>query len=229
MAFVDFIRREINLKISYYGPNIAGKCTSMMRVFEAAEPQTRGKLISLATEDERTIFFDFLLPEQKVYRGFSFRLHLYTFPGSVVSSASRRSVLRGADGIIFVADSLPIRREANAERHRELFLFLDELGLDAATIPLVYQYNKRDLPGALSIEQLDQDINPAGLQRFETVAATGQGVHDALRACVLKIIEDIEVRGLDRRRPGTQRLSHVLAGVDDAHLAILREALAAAE
>ena len=167
-------------------------------------------MISLATEDGRTIFFDFLLPEQKVYRGFSFRLQLYTFPGSVVSRASRLGVLRGADGIIFVADSLPIRRKANVERHRELPFFLDELGLDAATIPLVYQYNKRDLPDALLIEQLDQDINPGGGQRFETVATTGQGVHDALRACTLKILEDIEVRGLGRRKPGTPRLFRVL-------------------
>ena len=157
---INYASREINCKIVYYGPGLGGKTTNLEHVYEKVSPSTRGKLISLATETERTLFFDFLPVDLGQIRGFRTRFHLYTVPGQVYYNASRRLILRGVDGVVFVADSQADRAEANVEAMQNLYDNLAEHGYDLTRLPFVVQYNKRDLPDAAGLDELDAMLNP---------------------------------------------------------------------
>lgn len=160
MSMINYASREINCKIVYYGPGLGGKTTNLEHVYEKVSPSTRGKLISLATETERTLFFDFLPVDLGQIRGFRTRFHLYTVPGQVYYNASRKLILRGVDGVVFVADSQADRAEANVEAMQNLYDNLAEHGYDLTRLPFVVQYNKRDLPDAAPLDALDAALNP---------------------------------------------------------------------
>ncbi len=152
MSFINYAAREINVKIVYYGPGLGGKTTNLQYIYERSNPHQKGKLISLATETDRTLFFDFLPLDLGSVRGFKTRFHLYTVPGQVFYDASRKLILKGVDGVIFVADSQEARMDANVESLRNLELNLHENGFDLKAIPYVLQFNKRDLPTAVAVD-----------------------------------------------------------------------------
>jgi signal recognition particle receptor subunit beta len=160
MSMINYASREINCKIVYYGPGLGGKTTNLEHVYSKVAPESRGKLISLATETERTLFFDFLPVDLGTIRGFKTRFHLYTVPGQVYYNASRKLILKGVDGIVFVADSQMDRMEANLESMQNLYDNMQEYGYDLTKMPFVIQYNKRDLPNAAPIEELQAALNP---------------------------------------------------------------------
>jgi mutual gliding-motility protein MglA len=172
MSVINYASREINCKIVYYGPGLGGKTTNLEHVYARVAPDTRGKLISLATENERTLFFDFLPVDLGTIRGFKTRFHLYTVPGQVYYNASRKLILKGVDGVVFVADSQVDRQEANIEAMQNLYDNMAEYGYDITRMPFVIQYNKRDLPNASPIEDLDAVLNPG----FEVVDPARQRV-----------------------------------------------------
>ena len=165
MSVINYASREINCKIVYYGPGLGGKTTNLEHVYARVAPDTRGKLISLATENERTLFFDFLPVDLGTIRGFKTRFHLYTVPGQVYYNASRKLILKGVDGVVFVADSQVERQEANVEAMQNLYDNMAEYGYDITRMPFVLQYNKRDMPNAAPIDELDLLLNPG----FEVV------------------------------------------------------------
>jgi signal recognition particle receptor subunit beta len=160
MSMINYASREINCKIVYYGPGLGGKTTNLEHVYSRVQPNTRGKLISLATETERTLFFDFLPVDLGTIRGFKTRFHLYTVPGQVYYNASRKLILKGVDGIVFVADSQIERMEANQEAMQNLYDNMAEYGYDLTAMPFVIQYNKRDLPNAAPAGELQAALNP---------------------------------------------------------------------
>lgn len=160
MSMINYASREINCKIVYYGPGLGGKTTNLEHVYRKVSPETRGKLISLATESERTLFFDFLPVDLGTIRGFKTRFHLYTVPGQVYYNASRKLILKGVDGIVFVADSQMERMEANQESMQNLYDNMTEYGYDLTRMPFVVQYNKRDLPNAAPLAELQDALNP---------------------------------------------------------------------
>jgi signal recognition particle receptor subunit beta len=160
MSMINYASREINCKIVYYGPGLGGKTTNLEHVYGKVSPETRGKLISLATETERTLFFDFLPVDLGTIRGFRTRFHLYTVPGQVYYNASRKLILKGVDGVVFVADSQMERMEANLESMQNLYDNMAEYGYDIMRMPFVIQYNKRDLPNAASLGELQAALNP---------------------------------------------------------------------
>lgn len=181
MTYTNHLAKELNCKIVYYGPGLCGKTTNLEHIFEVSSPERKGKMISLATETERTLFFDFLPLDLGSIRGFKVRFHLYTVPGQVFYDASRKLVLRGADGIVFVADSQASRAEANVESFENLQVNLQQSGVDLATTPHVIQYNKRDLPDVMTLEEMRRDLNPYGAPEFEAAAVDGTGVFDTLK------------------------------------------------
>jgi hypothetical protein len=181
MAFINHMAREINCKIVYYGPGLCGKTTNLQYIFEKTNPKAKGKMISLATETERTLFFDFLPLDLGQVRGFKVRFHLYTVPGQVFYDASRKLILKGADGVIFVADSQPERFEANMESADNLRTNLVEYGVALESVPYVVQYNKRDLPNVSSVEELRDKLNPLQVPDFEASARTGLGIFETLK------------------------------------------------
>jgi signal recognition particle receptor subunit beta len=219
MSMINYASREINCKLVYYGPGLGGKTTNLEFVYNKVAPDTRGKMVSLATETERTLFFDFLPVDLGTIRGFKTRFHLYTVPGQVYYNASRKLILKGVDGVVFVADSQIERMEANIESMQNLYDNMAEYGYDVTKIPFVIQYNKRDLPNAAPVKDLQAQLNPGwpvqdpAKQRpvpdpwhegemliqqvdgtwierapfFESVATTGDGVFDTLRA-VAKVV-----------------------------------------
>lgn len=160
MSLINYASREINCKIVYYGPGLGGKTTNLEYVYEKVAPSSKGKLISLATETERTLFFDFLPVDLGTIRGFRTRFHLYTVPGQVYYNASRKLILKGVDGVVFVADSQIDRMEANLEAMQNLYDNMAQHGYDLPKMPFVVQYNKRDLPNAAPIADLDAALNP---------------------------------------------------------------------
>ncbi|MBI4546310.1 MAG: gliding-motility protein MglA [Gemmatimonadetes bacterium] len=182
MSMINYASREINCKLVYYGPGLGGKTTNIECVYSKVNPETRGKLISLATEQERTLFFDFLPVDLGEIRGFKTRFHLYTVPGQVYYNASRRLILKGVDGVVFVADSQAERLTANLASMQNLYDNLAEYGYDAEQLPLVVQYNKQDLPNRLPVEEMRAQLNPSGLPDFEAIATQGVGVFDTLKA-----------------------------------------------
>ena len=192
MTFINYAAREINCKIVYYGPGLGGKTTNLQYIYQKTAPDAKGKMISLATEADRTLFFDFLPLDLGSIRGFTTRFHLYTVPGQVFYDASRKLILKGVDGVVFVADSQEERMEANIESIRNLEQNLHEHGFDLATVPYALQFNKRDLPTAMPAEELYRVLNYKREPTFEAVATTGIGVFDTLKA-VAKLIH-VELR-----------------------------------
>ena len=160
MSLINYASREINCKLVYYGPGLGGKTTNLEYIYEKVAPASKGKMISLATETERTLFFDFLPVDLGTIRGFKTRFHLYTVPGQVYYNASRRLILKGVDGVVFVADSQMERFDANVESMQNLYDNMAQHGLDIRRIPFVIQYNKRDLPNAAPLVQLEESLNP---------------------------------------------------------------------
>ena len=160
MSMINYASREINCKLVYYGPGLGGKTTNLEFVYNKVSPNSRGKLISLATETERTLFFDFLPVDLGTIRGFKTRFHLYTVPGQVYYNASRKLILKGVDGVVFVADSQIERMEANIESMQNLYDNMAQHGYNLTTIPFLIQYNKRDLPNAATIRELQAALNP---------------------------------------------------------------------
>ena len=180
MSMINYASREINCKVVYYGTGLGGKTTNLEHIYSRVNPDTKGKMISLATETERTLFFDFLPLDLGGVKGFKTRFHLYTVPGQVYYNASRRLILKGVDGIVFVADSQRERAEANIEAMHNLYENLESYGYDLESIPFVIQYNKRDLPNVLSVEQLRAQLNPNQVPDHEGVATEGTGVFETL-------------------------------------------------
>jgi signal recognition particle receptor subunit beta len=191
MSFINYSSREINCKIVYYGPGLCGKTTNLQYIYDKTNPQAKGKMISLATETERTLFFDFLPLSLGEIRGFKTRFHLYTVPGQVFYDASRKLILKGVDGVVFVADSQLERMEANIESLENLQTNLTEHGYDLDKIPYVVQYNKRDLPNAAPLEELQKLCNPTNVPEFEACAVTGQGVFDTLKAVAKLVLQEL--------------------------------------
>ena len=191
MSFINYMAREINCKLVYYGPGLCGKTTNLQYIFERTNPEHKGKMISLATETERTLFFDFLPLSLGEIRGFKTRFHLYTVPGQVFYDASRKLILKGVDGVIFVADSQVERMEANEESLENLRTNLAEQGYALERLPFVIQYNKRDLPNVASSEELRQLLNKGKVPDFDAVARTGVGVFDTLKAVAKLVLTEL--------------------------------------
>jgi signal recognition particle receptor subunit beta len=223
MSMINYASREINCKLVYYGPGLGGKTTNLEHVYNKVAPDTRGKMVSLATETERTLFFDFLPVDLGTIRGFKTRFHLYTVPGQVYYNVSRKLILKGVDGVVFVADSQIERMEPNIESMQNLYDNMSEYGYDLTKIPFIIQYNKRDLPNAAPIKDLQAQLNPGWpvenparqkptpdpwnqgdfliqqvdgtwIERapyFESVALTGDGVFDALKAVAKLVLKTL--------------------------------------
>jgi signal recognition particle receptor subunit beta len=191
MSFINYMAREINCKLVYYGPGLCGKTTNLQYIFERTNPEHKGKMISLATETERTLFFDFLPLSLGEIRGFKTRFHLYTVPGQVFYDASRKLILKGVDGVIFVADSQIERMEANEESLENLRTNLAEQGYSLERLPFVMQYNKRDLPNVAATEELRQLLNKSSVPDFDAVARTGVGVFDTLKAVAKLVLTEL--------------------------------------
>jgi signal recognition particle receptor subunit beta len=195
MSFINYSSREINCKIVYYGPGLCGKTTNLQHIYMKTNPDVKGKMISLATETERTLFFDFLPLALGEIRGFKTRFHLYTVPGQVFYDASRKLILKGVDGVVFVADSQIERMEANLESLDNLKVNLKEQGYDLDKIPYVIQYNKRDLPNAAPLDELQKLCNPMSAPEFEACATTGEGVFETLKAVAKDVLADLKKMG----------------------------------
>jgi len=191
MSLINYSSREINCKIVYYGPGLCGKTTNIQYVYNKVDPGTKGKLITLATEMDRTLFFDFLPLELGTVKGFKTRFHLYTVPGQVYYDASRKLILRGVDGIVFVADSQTSRYDANIESLYNLHENLEEYKLRVEDIPFIIQYNKRDMPDVISIDDLETELNPEGYPSFEAVAVRGDGVFDTLKSVAKGVLKKL--------------------------------------
>lgn len=189
MSLINYASREINCKIVYYGTGLGGKTTDLEYVYSKVNPDAKGKMISLATETERTLFFDFLPIDLGEVKGFKTRFHLYTVPGQVYYNASRKLILKGVDGVIFVADSQAERMEANIEAMHNLYENLESYGYDLTNIPFAMQYNKRDLPNAMAMGDLRSQLNPMGVPDFEGVAIEGQGVFETLGAVSKMVVQ----------------------------------------
>ncbi len=192
MSLVNYTTKEINLKIVYYGPGLGGKTTNLKFIYSKVGEKTKGKLLTLATELDRTLFFDFLPFDVGEIKGFRLRLHLYTVPGQVFYNASRRIILRGADGVIFVADSQKERREDNIDSFKNLADNLTHFNKNLDDIPYVLQYNKRDLPNIMSVDEMQSILNPENkIPYFEAVAIKGIGVFETLKKLVAMVINTI--------------------------------------
>ena len=192
MSFINYSSREINCKIVYYGPGLCGKTTNLQYIYNKTNPDLKGKMISLATETERTLFFDFLPLALGQIRGFKTRFHLYTVPGQVFYDASRKLILKGVDGVVFVADSQVERMEANIESLENLKINLAEQGADIDRTPYVVQYNKRDLPNAAPLEEMRRVLNPGQVPDFEACATVGSGVFETLKAVARSVLRDLK-------------------------------------
>lgn len=191
MSFINYSSREINCKLVYYGPGLCGKTTNLQYIYNKTRSDAKGKMISLATETERTLFFDFLPLSLGEIRGFKTRFHLYTVPGQVFYDASRKLILKGVDGVCFVADSQMERMEANIESLENLRENLTEQGYELDKLPYVIQYNKRDLPSAVPVAELSEMLNPRKVPEYEAVATTGGGVFDTLKALAKQVLHEL--------------------------------------
>jgi hypothetical protein len=195
MSFINYSSREINCKIVYYGPGLCGKTTNLQHIYARTNPDLKGKMISLATETERTLFFDFLPIALGEIRGFKTRFHLYTVPGQVFYDASRKLILKGVDGVVFVADSQIERMEANLESMDNLRLNLKDQAMEIEKLPFVIQYNKRDLPNAAPLDEMRQLLNPMKVPDFEATAHSGGGVFETLKAVARGVLNDLKRLG----------------------------------
>jgi small GTP-binding protein len=194
MTFINYAAREINCKIVYYGPGLCGKTTNIQFIYDKTGAAAKGKLISLATESERTLFFDFLPIELGTIRGFRTRFHLYTVPGQVFYDASRKLILKGVDGVVFVADSQDARMDANVESIRNLKENLREHAVSMDKVPYVLQLNKRDLPTAVPVAVMEKALRIKNEPVFEAVASRGSGVFETLKAVVKAVLMDLNTR-----------------------------------
>jgi signal recognition particle receptor subunit beta len=191
MTFINYASREINCKIVYYGPGLCGKTTNLQWIYDKVNSNSKGKLISLATETERTLFFDFLPLELGTVRGFKTRFHLSTVPGQVFYDASRKLILKGVDGVIFVADSQYERMDANIESVENLQINLKSQGYDLAALPYVLQLNKRDLPNISAVEEMRQLLSKKSEPVFEAVASKGIGVFETLKGVAKLVLSEL--------------------------------------
>ena len=192
MSFINYSSREINCKIVYYGPGLCGKTTNLQFIYTKTNPDLKGKMISLATETERTLFFDFLPLALGQIRGFKTRFHLYTVPGQVFYDASRKLILKGVDGVVFVADSQIERMEANLESMDNLKINLLEQGFELEKVPFIIQYNKRDLPSAAPLDEMRRQLNVLGVPDFEACAPVGKGVFETLKATARGVLSELK-------------------------------------
>jgi signal recognition particle receptor subunit beta len=192
VSFINYSSREINCKIVYYGPGLCGKTTNLQYIFRRTNPEQKGKLISLATETERTLFFDFLPLALGDIKGFRVRFHLYTVPGQVFYAASRKLILKGVDGVVFVADSQVERMEANMESLDDLAINLAEQGYELTKLPFTIQYNKRDLPNVAPLENMNTLLNPRNIPSFEAVAVLGSGVFETLKNVAKQVLIELK-------------------------------------
>lgn len=192
MSFINYSSREINCKIVYYGPGLCGKTTNLKYIYDKTSTAAKGKMISLATETERTLFFDFLPLSLGEIRGFKTRFHLYTVPGQVFYDASRKLILKGVDGVVFVADSQVERMEANQESLENLRDNLKEQAFDIEKMPLIMQWNKRDLPNAAPVEDLERFLNIYRAPAFEAAATVGTGVFDTLKEAAKLVMQELK-------------------------------------
>ena len=195
MSFINFAAREINCKVVYYGAGLGGKTTNLQYIYQKTAEQQKGKMISLATETERTLFFDFLPLDLGSVRGFKTRMHLYTVPGQVFYDASRKLILRGVDGIVFVADSQEERMDANLEAMDNLMANLQEHGYNFEKIPYVLQLNKRDLPNVLPVDQLKNELQRKNEAVIESVAFQGVGVFETLKEIARQVLIELKQGG----------------------------------
>ncbi|MBI5970995.1 MAG: GTPase domain-containing protein [Deltaproteobacteria bacterium] len=192
MSFINYSAKEINCKIVYYGPGLCGKTTNLQFIYKKTRPEAKGKMVTLATETERTLFFDFLPIALGDIKGFKVRFHLYTVPGQIFYDASRKLILKGVDGIIFVADSQVDRMDANMESFDNMKLNLDEQGYNLDNIPYVIQYNKRDLPNVVPVAELNKVLNVNGVPEFEAAAFDGTGVFETLKSVVKLVLIELK-------------------------------------
>jgi len=192
MSFINYSSREINCKIVYYGPGLCGKTTNLQFVYRKTRPESKGKMITLATETERTLFFDFLPLALGEIKGFKTRFHLYTVPGQIFYDASRKLILKGVDGIVFVADSQIERMDANIESLHNMRENLEEQGYSLSEVPYVIQYNKRDLPNVVPVAELKNVLNVDNVPDFESVASNGTGVFETLKAIVKLVLIELK-------------------------------------
>lgn len=193
--FIDYLSREITCKIVYYGPGLCGKTTNLQWIHDKTNPDHKGKMISLATAAERTLFFDFLPIGLGEIKGFKTRFHLYTVPGQVFYDASRKLILKGVNGVVFVADSQIARTEANLESMENLRINLREQDYTLDKIPYVVQYNKRDMPNIAPVEELRQMLNPNAVPDYEAVASQGKGVFETLKAVGRGVLTELKKMG----------------------------------
>ncbi len=192
MSFINYSTREINCKIVYYGPGLCGKTTNLQFIYKKTAPEQKGKLISLATESERTLFFDFLPLALGDIKGFRVRFHLYTVPGQVFYAASRKLILKGVDGVVFVADSQIERMDANIESLEDLRINLAEYGYELDRLPFVIQYNKRDLPNIVPVGELQKILNPDNVPSYEAIASQGMGVFETLKDVGKQVLKELK-------------------------------------
>jgi len=192
MPFVNFATKEINCKIVYYGPGLSGKTTNIKWIYEHVKPEHKGEMITLATETERTLFFDFVPIEVSNVKGFKVRFHLYTTPGQIIYQASRKLILKGVDGIVFVADSQEERHDANLDTLEDMIENLKDYDINIEEIPLVFQYNKRDLPNILPVEVLRRDLNRWNRPDFEAIATKGIGVLETFKEITKQVLQTIK-------------------------------------
>ncbi len=196
MSSINHHTREINVKMVYYGPGLGGKTTSLQHIHRSLPEDNRGEMVSLATAVDRTLFFDFLPVKLKKISGFTIRMSLYTVPGQVHYNATRKLVLQGADGVVFVADSQEARRIANIESLHNLDENLRGHGMNPETVPLVLQYNKCDLPNIMDVAQLDEELRRREEPRFETCALDGRGIFSSLKAITREVLLDLKAKGV---------------------------------
>ncbi len=225
MAVINYLKKEISAKIVYYGPSLCGKTTNIQSIYTGITPEQKGKLVSLATEADRTLFFDFLPIEIANVRGFKTRLHFYTVPGQVYYNSTRRAVLTGVDGLVFVADSQRDKMEENIESLNNLEENLNYYGKTIKTLPLVIQYNKRDLQDVISIAEMNQMLNPDGYPSTEAVATSGTGVLETLTLITKMVLQNIE-KGASHQQ---QRLQPGFQAARPEFAEPVREPAAAAE
>jgi signal recognition particle receptor subunit beta len=192
VSFINYTNKEINCKIIYVGPGLSGKTTNIQYIYEQTQQEQKGKLVTLSTENERTLFFDFLPLAIGDIRGYKTRFHLYTIPGQTFYEVSRQFILKGVDGIVFVADSQSERMEANIESFESLEKSLEKQGYDLNKLPLVFQYNKRDMPGVVTIRELESTFNSMRHPFFEAVASRGQGVMETLQSISQLVVRELK-------------------------------------
>jgi signal recognition particle receptor subunit beta len=202
MVFLNYTAMQMTAKIVYYGPGLCGKTTNLRCIHGKTAPRSRGEMVSLETEADRTLFFDLLPLDVGIIGGMKVRLQLYTVPGQVFYNATRRLVLKGVDGVVFVADSQVPAAEPNEESLFNLRQNLEELGLDPKSVPLVFQYNKRDLRNILPVDKLQQTLNPGGAPAFEAAAVHGVGVFETLKEISRLSLDAVRAKIAEQKKPG---------------------------